>query len=164
MQKNPEVPPNSKWVKSENLHLTLKFFGEVGEENRPLLESALSKAAESGKTFAAEIQGIGAFPALRSARVLWAGVRDPAANLRALARSVEEETVRSGFPSSDKPFSEHLTLARFKAFPRANFIRLLEKDSEVSFGKMTVRCLCLIQSVLGSQGPAYQDLRQWSLR
>lgn len=151
-----------KWVKTENFHLTLKFFGEIEESRLQDLQKSLLESAKEQKSFSAMVQGIGYFPNAERPRVLWVGILDPANKLRSLAESIELNTVSSNFSPSDKPFSAHLTLARFTAAPSVQFIDAAKEYSSSHFGTFKVEKIDLIRSVLLPEGPQYSVIREFS--
>ena len=157
------LPKKVKWARPENLHLTLKFFGEIEESRLEELLTALSRSMGNREPFSATARGIGVFPENAPPRVLWAGVDDPEEGLKKLAGSIEQETVLAGFPPSDKPFSAHLTLARFPTVPGAGIKDEVLKRENSVFGEIRVRAVSLIQSRLEASGPVYADLKEFFL-
>ena len=157
------LPQKVKWVETPNLHLTLKFFGEIEPGRLDGLGRALSLAAGKHRRFSARAKGAGTFPEGRPARVLWAGIEDPAGALSRLAESVESDTVAAGFSPSDKPFSPHLTLARFPIVPPSAFQTKLAGHPDPGFGEIKVDKVFLIESRLGPSGPVYLDLKEFHL-
>ena len=103
--------PIVRWVASENVHLTLKFLGDVSPANLELMVEALKVEARNHETFTVAVGGLGAFPTPRRARVLWIGLDAPAA-LKALARGIEAAAASLGYASESRPFSPHLTIGR----------------------------------------------------
>jgi RNA 2',3'-cyclic 3'-phosphodiesterase len=103
--------PLIRWVPSHNVHLTLKFLGDVSPANLEQLAEALKKEIATCEPFTMSVGGLGAFPNPRRARVLWIGLDAPPA-LMQLMRIVETISARLGFPSEDRPFSPHLTIGR----------------------------------------------------
>ncbi len=159
----PALPRKTKWVKEDNIHLTLKFFGEVDETRLKALESAIVQSTRPSKAFSLSVRGIGSFSLKGFPRVLWAGVADPESELSRCAESLETQTIQSGFEPSDKPFSAHLTLARFLSNPRGDFGEILQRESARDFGSMTVDRIHLVESRLSSEGPIYSDLKEFPL-
>ncbi len=103
--------PLVRWVASQNIHLTLKFLGDVSPANLERLAEALQAEAVAHETFTMSVGGLGAFPTPRRARVIWIGLAAPAA-LMALLRGVEAVAARLGYASEDRPPSPHLTIGR----------------------------------------------------
>ncbi len=107
-----------KWVAPENVHLTLKFLGEVAAERQPEIVAALSSATQGTKTITLVVRGAGAFPNTRAPRVVWAGIEpDPAIEI--LADRVERSCAPLGFSPEGRPFRPHLTLGRAERDARA---------------------------------------------
>jgi RNA 2',3'-cyclic 3'-phosphodiesterase len=107
-----------KWVPPENVHLTLKFLGDVAAERQPDIVGALASAAQGTKTIALVVRGAGAFPNARAPRVVWAGIEpDPAIEI--LADRVERSCAPLGFPPEGRLFRPHLTIGRAERDARA---------------------------------------------
>lgn len=107
-----------KWVPPENVHLTLKFLGEVSDERQAEVRGALTSAAQGTKAITLLVRGAGAFPNTRAPRVVWAGIEpDPAIEI--LADRVERHMGPLGFPPEGRPFRPHLTLGRAERDARA---------------------------------------------
>jgi len=100
------------WVCAENIHLTLKFLGNVPEENIAAIGEALREVAAATPPFRLQPYGCGAFPALRNIRVVWVGLRGDDAVLKALQSDVEKALAPLGFEPEGRPFKAHLTLGR----------------------------------------------------
>ncbi len=158
----PEALQRANWVKPKNLHLTLKFLGEVAENRIESLGRALMEVSKSHRPFSLRVKGAGAFPRRSRAHVFWAGVEDPDKHLASLANSVEKACVSAGLAVSDKPFSPHITFARFSA-PLLKSADILEPHLESPLGGMDVDRFYLIHSVLEPSGAAYKDLREFRL-
>jgi 2'-5' RNA ligase len=151
-----------KWVRPENIHISLKFLGEVEEAREPELRAALQRAAGSrseARPLTLHIEGFGVFPDYRRPHVLWAGVApDPALEL--LQHGVEQAFAPLGFPTEARPFRPHVTLARTgrEARPR-DFAGLEATLDQLTFSRpVTVADVDLMQSTLqpSGGGPVYQ--------
>lgn len=136
-----------------NIHLTLKFLGDVSQEDLARMAEALEPVRERHEPFEAGISGFGAFPSPRRARILWAGIGEGAAELRALARDVEESLEPLGFEREDRTYVPHLTLGRARGRPVA--LETVESSPVPGF---LVRQVELVESVLGGAGAAYSTL------
>ena len=106
--------PDAKWVPCDNIHLTLSFLGEVGEERVDDVVGALRDAAASIRPFGAHLAGSGAFPSARRARVLWVGLASDQDHPAALAGAVAGALEPLGFPREARAWTAHLTLARLR--------------------------------------------------
>src|SRR5215469_1368858 len=167
--------PDARWVRSESLHVTLKFVGEKPAETADAITSALAKVAAS--PFELSFRGYGFFPTPKSARVFWMGIQS-GPELARLAATIDSATATLGIPNEDRAFSPHLTLARrgggsgsprwSKAdSPNKTFERLsgkLAAMSSLDFGTMTAREFFLYQSQLSREGSRYTKLEAFPLR
>ena len=154
---------NVKWIAPDNLHLTLKFFGEVEQTRLETLENALHQSVIDQKRFSLQVQGTGFFPREQKAKVLWAGIQDPSNGLNKIADSIEKFSVQAGFPPNDNPFSAHLTMARFSSPPAAVFLEKIRSYRSFLFGEMEVKEFFIIQSQLRSSGSDYTLLKKFDL-
>jgi len=146
-----------KWVRPENIHLSLKFLGEVEDAREPELVAALKQAADTRRPLTLEITGFGVFPDYHRPHVLWAGVTaEP--GLELLQHGVEQAFAPLGFPTEARAFRPHVTLARSEreARPR-DFKGLEEVLAGLEFTEtVTVAEVDLMQSTLQKDGPVYQ--------
>ncbi|MBI3292720.1 MAG: RNA 2',3'-cyclic phosphodiesterase, partial [Elusimicrobia bacterium] len=110
IQQLARVGADVKWVELQNLHLTLRFLGEVTDDQRAMLEQALEARPRSQPPFTVMFAGVGGFPTLDHPRVLWVGVIHGEESLKILAQGVEETCQTAGFPPADRPLSGHLTM------------------------------------------------------
>ena len=149
-----------RWTRTEGLHLTLKFLGEVAPECVPEVTAALG-ALGRFERFEAAVKGFGFFPDARRPRVLWAGVEAPPA-LGELARRVETALEKAGFARESRAFQPHLTLARFRA-PRTD--RALEAAIEAadrgSLGRFEVSEFFLFESRLLAAGAEHHKVARF---
>lgn len=141
----------AKWVRPEGIHLTLKFLGEIDAAKTERVMAAL---AAPDQPFTLEVKGLGCFPNCKRPRVLWAGVSAPP-KLLDLAAGVEAAMRRLGFPSEDRPFSPHLTLARISGSRSQPWIEpAVREASGWSAGRFEVSEYCLFESLLSPGAPA----------
>ena len=149
-----------RWVRPENVHLTLKFLGDVSKDD---LLGGVAEALEAVRgrhePFEAEPSGFGAFPSAGKARILWVGIDEGSDRLRALARDVEASLEPLGFEREDRSYIPHLTLGRARARPVV--VEATELPSTVP--SFTVRNMELVQSVLGGAGVTYSKLATYTL-
>jgi 2'-5' RNA ligase len=147
-----------KWVRPENIHLSLKFLGDVDESRENELRSALHRAAgsHSERPLALQITGFGVFPDYRRPHVLWAGVT-PDPPLELLQHSVEQAFEPLGFPSEARAFRPHVTLGRASRDARPRDFAGLETELEqIRFDQtVSISELDLMQSTLRPEGSVY---------
>lgn len=142
-----------------NWHLTLRFLGDTDAARVRAVRDELRRV-EGGPRFELSLAGLGAFPRPARASVLWIGVGDGHAELRALAARVEDAAVRAGFAAEPKPYSPHLTLSRLN--PPADLRRAI--DAAPPFGgRMTVDGFILFRSHLGGGPPRYERVERFPL-
>lgn len=147
-----------KAVEKENLHITLKFLGEVNEARVPAISEALKKVAF--EPFKIYLKGFGFFPNERYARVAWIGIREGEEELRKLAEGVNSALKKVGF--KPESFTAHVTIARVKKPEGRKIVEVL-RDLEDDFGWMDVRDFRLKKSTLTSKGPIYEDLEVYGV-
>lgn len=147
-----------RWVPAQNMHLTLKFLGDVSPASVDRLSQMLLTEADSHTAFDMEISGLGSFPSLRQARVLFIGIQAPA-ELEALNRGIESACARLGYASEDRDFHPHLTLGRVKqnssALDQQKIRRALEETKIDSLGTARVNSVHLYKSDLKPSGSVY---------
>ncbi|MBN2256799.1 MAG: RNA 2',3'-cyclic phosphodiesterase [Anaerolineaceae bacterium] len=102
-----------RWVNPANIHLTLKFLGEIPEKDVTNIILKLSGEIRLHPEFQLNIQGIGAFPSVQQPRVIWAGLQEADALMR-LQRSIESKMKELGYDTEERPFSAHVTIGRVK--------------------------------------------------
>ncbi len=150
-----------RWTPTANIHLTLKFLGDVSPSTVELLIRMLTAEASQHPSFDIHIAGLGTFPSLRRPRVIWIGVRAPAA-LEALQRNLEAATARMGFPIEERPFSPHLTLGRVKQTvgpAEAQKIRAALEGTQIGdLGNSHIDAVHLFKSDLKPTGSVYTRL------
>jgi 2'-5' RNA ligase len=152
------------WVKKENLHITIKFLGEIEEKQLETINEVLSEISKNIKSFEVEIKEIGVFPNLNHPRVVWVGVKDEANNLVSLANLVEEKLAKFGFQKEDKEFTAHLTIGRVKKLNNLGEIKTyVEKYKSIEFGKSKIDSITFFQSILRPEGPEYKVINKFFL-
>ncbi len=155
-QKNAVV----KWVEPENLHLTLKFLGEVPEGQIAKVKTALQWVAQSLAAFEFRVKGTGGFPDLRRPRVLWVGV-DAIPPLMQLQGLVETAMEQLGFAPEGRAYHPHITIGRVKAPTNINKVAaVMNQHKDTVFGTVSATHLTLFRSDLSREGPNYTPLVQ----
>ncbi len=153
-----------KWVEVDNLHLTLKFLGNIEEPQFSALKEALAIPAKGFSPFTIYLEGIGAFPRTTSPRVVWIGISQGKEALIELAQAVEKSCSTLGFTPEDRPFSPHLTIGRVRSRDRlASLIKRLQVAEFRGGTPAEVTRLILFQSSLSPHGPTYTPLAEFPL-
>lgn len=156
---------NARWVRAENIHLTLKFLGEIDPEAVAAASTAMKAAGESHRPFTLAASGVGVFPSIRKARVLWAGLSEGVPELIDLQQDLDVALAADGFEREQRPFRGHLTMARFrKSVHPAKLETALREAAGELFGQWTVEELVLFRSELTPAGPIYTRLAAGPLR
>lgn len=153
--------PGIKWVPAVNLHLTLKFLGEINRFDLHQVISALERISTGFLPFSMAVQGSGFFPAAGNPQIFWAGIKADR-ELSDLAKAVTRE-----IPSGDnKKFHPHITLGRIRAnFPLAGELaRLFLEDAPQGWGKMQVSGIDVFESILRPAGPIYEKIQTINLK
>jgi len=150
-----------RWVPTENIHLTLKFLGDVSPANVEMLSQMLSVEVSQHSTFVLKFGGLGAFPNPRRPRVIWIGIQAPA-ELEALQHGIEATTATLGYPTEERPFSPHLTIGRVKQTAGSAGIQkirsALEETKVGALGTTQVSAVHLLKSDLKPSGAVYTRL------
>jgi 2'-5' RNA ligase len=152
--------PGARWTAGENLHLTLRFIGEVPGDRVGEIDDAL--AGVTGSAFPLVFDGVGVFGSGRRVRVLWAGVERNEALLRLQAK-VESALARSGLPAEERRFSPHVTLAGLKGAPQERVGRFVAERALFRAGPFTMDRFVLFRSRPGHTGPVYDALSEYPL-
>lgn len=149
-------------VEPRNLHLTLRFLGDIEEARVDEIHGAMKRSVGGVAPFEIGFHGAGAFPNLSYIRVVWVGLRG-AEPLQELARRLDAELSGIGM-EKEGGFSPHITLARVKSRAgRERLQEILRARADEDFGSMRVEKVKLKRSVLGREGPVYSDVREVAL-
>jgi RNA 2',3'-cyclic 3'-phosphodiesterase len=156
-----EISSQPRWVRLENLHLTLKFIGELAPEKLGAIRRALA-GVRSDAPVTLQFRGLGFFPSEKRPRVFWAGmVASP--NLKLLAADIDSATEKLDIPGEQRPFSPHLTLARFQPPGLPEKLRLAIRENLArEFGWLETRQFHLIESKLKPSGAEYTTVQSFS--
>jgi RNA 2',3'-cyclic 3'-phosphodiesterase len=153
----PSSGKRARWVRPENLHVTLKFLGEVAADKRDAIVSALA-FVRSAHPAELRFRGLGFFPDEKRARVFWAGI-DASPNLAAIAKDIELQLEPLGFPQEKRGFTPHLTLARFEPPGISDGLRAaVSENAARDFGASRAEEFHLIESKLKPSGAEYTTL------
>ena len=152
-----EATPRARasWSRASNLHLTLKFLGDIPLQSVPDLSRAAESAARSVRAFTLRIEESGVFPQRGPAKVLWLGVKDLSGMLVRLQAKLEEQCAILEFAKESRAFHPHLTLARVRNPQHARALAAAHHDLKFDPVEFDVRELLVIRSELSSAGSKY---------
>jgi 2'-5' RNA ligase len=153
-----------RWVRKEGIHLTLKFLGDIDRRDVERIHRAMQRATQGFFPLVLKGAGIGVFPDLNRARVVWVGVSGDTKALRALQGELEDQLDGLGFPREKRSFKGHLTLGRIKG--RMDGVKLgeaLRAFGDFQTEPFTVQSVVLFQSDLRPDGAVYNRLAEVEL-
>jgi 2'-5' RNA ligase len=155
---------DAKWVNPENIHLTLKFLGEIKDEQVVEVCNITKDVASRHENFELDVGEVGHFGG-RSARVLWVGTGQGCDNLIQLQQDLEQQLDSAGWPKETRKFSAHLTLCRIRN-SKAGFrlAQLAQEYKDFTLGTMTADSVTVYQSQLTPEGPIYTTLGNYELQ
>ena len=148
-----------KRVKPENIHMTVRFLGDI---QPPMVDAIHEEMKQISFTpFTVELIGFGAFPKPNYPRVVWAGIRKGASELKDVFEQLEPRLRGLGFKPDTKGFSPHLTIARVRTGRnKAGLAETIHELEDYEFGTVKAECLRLKKSDLTPRGPIYSNLRE----
>jgi 2'-5' RNA ligase len=161
-------PPSVKWVDPYSIHLTLKFLGNIAVARIPEITQAIKEATQGLSTFHLEVKGLGVFPNLRRVQIAWVGISGEVDKLSQLQQRIESNLVPLGFTAESRPFTPHLTLARFRdqVLPdeRERFGQLITSTRFETIYAIKVDSINLMRSQLTREGAIYSRLSSVELK
>ena len=164
-QKVREAVPEAaaSWSRPENIHLTVKFFGNVDQQRVDVISAAAARVVKEFSPIQIAVGKTGVFPRPSRPQVLWIGIDDASRALANLHKQLEHEFAREGFPKEDRPFRPHLTIARIRK--PYNSDRLAEAHLGMEFSSVTIELseLVLFRSELSSKGSKYTPISRHRL-
>jgi len=156
---------DAKWITEDQMHLTLKFLGNIGEDKAQKISETLSVILHSFKSFKIGFSTIGAFPNLNHPRVIWLGIDKGRESLKILNGKIEAGLEKSGFVRENREFNPHLTLARIRSSKNiSNLIKLIGEKNLTPADEILIDKLTLFQSTLSPKGAVYAPILQKSLQ
>ncbi len=155
---------NIRWIKTQGMHLTLKFFGEIDGEKIEKVKSMLGNITKDYRPFRLSLKGTGSFPpGAKHPRVIWIGI-EMNETLQNIQTRLENELHKLGFPREKRKFHPHLTLGRIKEPQNiGRVLESLDRHKETDFGGMTVDTITLFESKLRPTGAEYTILSEFYL-
>lgn len=151
------------WVKPENIHITLKFLGEVPEEKINEVFSATELALKNAGKFKMNLKGTGAFPDSKRPRIIWIGAEKGGEELSNMAGKLEEEMEKIGYPKENRKFSPHFTMGRVKSPKNIEKLMELVKSTDFETEDIEVNEVTVMKSQLHPAGAIYTPLKKIAL-
>jgi 2'-5' RNA ligase len=150
-----------KWVDPNNIHITLKFFGETPVEEIPFITAALQEALEGVKPFEIKLANTGIFGSYYSPKVIWVGI-NTSEMFNKLSNNVIESLEKSGYLNDRQNFVPHLTLGRIKEIKDKNhFQDVVAHFSNYAYQTQMVHGFYLYDSILRKEGPEYTVVEEF---
>lgn len=154
---------NIKYVERENIHLTLKFFGEIDDEKLDEISDIIRQSIKSYDTYTIKVVNIGAFPNIYNPRVIWAGIKDKKETTIRLIEELDKKFNRIGF-KKEKSYVPHVTIGRVKNISdKQKLSQTLKSLNKRYHGKMEVKKLIIKSSTLTPDGPIYNNVKEFDL-
>lgn len=154
---------SASWARDANLHLTLKFLGEIPQSSVADISKAASRAVAGVNAFSIRVEQTGVFPKEGQPRVVWIGINDLAGKLEELHASLEEQCAAEGFAKESRPFHPHLTIARLRKARHARTLAAAHKQLEFEPVEVAVFELLVMRSELNSEGANHTVVSRHSL-
>lgn len=152
----------ARWVPREQLHVTVRFLGEVGDEAASGIIERVERAGAHWPALRVAVRGLGVFGSRERPRVLWAAI-DPADGVRLIAADVEACVRDAGLPPEERPFTAHVTLARLTRPDRRALKALLERNARFASEAFEVPELILYRSTLTGSGAIHEPLHRFAI-
>ena len=153
-----------KWVKADNVHLTLKFLGEITEAQAEEICRVTSQVTRGHVRFPVQLKGVGVFPDLRRPRVIFLALSQGEYEVVALEKELSDSLEKIGFPREKRAFHPHFTVGRFKALkPGGELSRVVADFSNYQREPFVARGVTLFKSELRPEGAQYTRLAQFEL-
>ena len=152
-----------RWVPAHQLHLTVKFLGEVRDAEVSNVADAVAQAAALAVPFSMTVKGCGCFPRGGAARIVWAGLHEESGALTQCVEAVESQLEQIGFARERRPFSAHITIGRVREDRSGGRIRAGAEAMTLDAGDQAVSSLTLMSSVLSPKGPTYSAVNRTNL-
>lgn len=154
-----------KWVEPKNIHLTLKFLGDIDTDLIGEIKNVVEDLANNHQKFTATIKELGGFPNTRSPRVIWVGIQEGKENTSSIVMDLENNISKLGIPKENRDFLSHITLGRVRSpINRLKLTELLNKNKNIPTLIFVVEKITLFKSTLTPRGPIYEAIAEVILK
>lgn len=149
----------ARWVRPENIHLTLKFLGDTDPADLDRISGAMTDVAGHAAPFSLTAKGVGVFPGIKRPRVIWAGLTGQTDQVFKIQKELEQNLEKIGFPPEKRSFKAHLTIARIKgSIDSKQLFDLMETYAKWTSEPFSVDRIILYKSELKPTGAVYTEL------
>jgi 2'-5' RNA ligase len=160
--------PTVSWTKPDNLHITLKFLGEISPEQAVNIKQIITENAKATFGFRIKLETLGVFPNTRCARIIYMGANEGSLEIKQIVEQLELKLAQLGIPKENRSFSSHITIGRIRSrIGQFEIETALNKASRLldnkNFG-FVADSITLFKSTLGVEGPTYTVLEEANLR
>lgn len=156
-----------KWVAPQNIHLTLKFLGDIDVAKSAKITAIIEEITRSSKQFPISLSLLGAFPKIEFPRIIWVAIEKGDKEVKVLAEKLEERLAKLGIPKEERNFSSHITIGRVRSLLNKDKLVMALKEAEsYCAGKnieFTATRITLLKSTLSPTGPFYEALQEASI-
>ena len=152
-----------RWVKPENIHITIRFLGETPPDTCAKVERILQDVARETAPFSVTLSGLGAFPGFRRPRVLWIGVENGREELKRLYSGIEKKLKGIGIPTGGRSYTPHITIGRLRHPKGSEKLAGLARKSRLD-SNFAVDKIVFIESKLGPGGAVHKALYEAPLK
>ncbi|HBG60891.1 MAG TPA: RNA 2',3'-cyclic phosphodiesterase [Candidatus Omnitrophica bacterium] len=154
-----------KWVKTTNVHLTLKFLGEIEQKRVPKIVEKLEFLTKHIRSIRTQLSQLGAFPKIEKPKVIWIGLEDNSNEIADLVEAIDNTLTKEGFKKEEHSFKPHVTIGRIRSLKNisalANALKIYSLPQSI-YQEITE--IKLIKSILTPKGPIYEDLKAFKLQ
>lgn len=152
-----------KYVERENIHLTLKFFGEIDDDKLEEITDIINKSIKNYEAYTIKVVNIGAFPNIYNPRVIWTGIKDKNKTTIKLIEELDKKFSKIGF-KKEKSYVPHITIGRVKNISdKEKLSQTLKGINRKYHGKMEVKKIIIKSSTLTPDGPIYKNVKEFDL-
>jgi 2'-5' RNA ligase len=148
-----------KFVETDNLHITLRFLGEISESDVEIIKENIINKLKCN-SFNIDLKGVGAFPSPENPRVIWVGIVNGFEMLKSIKKEIDEMLIKNGFKINYEEFIPHLTIARIKFGKSNSLSKFLNEYKDIDIGSININSIKLKKSTLTKNGPIYNNLAE----
>jgi 2'-5' RNA ligase len=154
-------PSDVKWVRPANCHITVKFLGDISNDQAESVGRVLEECAAGCSAFPLIVDSVGAFPKIERPNIIWLGLADEKNQLARIAGEIEGKLLKLGFIQEDRPFAPHITIGRTRPGSHKALSEALKTIAVPAGLAFEAKAITLFKSDLPSEGPVYSVLKEY---